>query len=43
MQAKKMLYQMLKKSCPQMHACRLSALMDAVESLVYGQVLTVTG
>ena len=43
MQAKKMLHQMLKKSCPQIHTCRLSALMDTVESLVYGQTLTVTG
>jgi hypothetical protein len=43
MQAKKMLHQMLKKSCPQIHSYRLSALLDTVESLVHGQVLTVTG
>lgn len=43
MQAKKMLHQTIKKSCPQIHSYRLSALLDVVESLVYGQVLTVTG
>jgi len=43
MQAKIMLHQMLNKSCPQIHHCRLTALMDGVESLVYGNTLTVTG
>ena len=43
MQAKKMLHQMLNKNCPQIHNMRLTALMDGVESLVYGQTLTVTG
>ena len=43
MQAKKMLHQMIKKSCPQMHDYRLTALVDVIESLVYGQTLTVTG
>jgi len=43
MQAKKMLHQMLNKNCPQIHEFRLTALMDGVESLVYGQTLTVTG
>jgi Transposase DDE domain len=43
MQAKKMLHQTIKKSCPQMHDCRLTSLLDVVESLVYGQTLTVTG
>lgn len=43
MQAKKMLHQMLSKNCPQIHDVRLTALMDGVESLVYGQTLTVTG
>lgn len=43
MQAKKILHQMLTKNCPQIHRCRLTALMDGVESLVYGQTLTVTG
>ncbi len=43
MQAKKMLQQTIKKSCPHIHNYRLTALMDVVESLVYGQILTVTG
>jgi len=43
MQAKKMLHQILDKNCPQIHEYRLTALMDVVESLVYGQTLTVTG
>ena len=43
MQAKKMLHQTLKKSCPQIHQYRLTALVDTVESLVHGQTLTVTG
>ena len=43
MQAKKMLHQMLSKNCPQIHDYRLTGLMDVVESLVYGQTLTVTG
>ena len=43
MQAKKMLHQMLKKSCPRIHQYRLTALVDVVESLVHGQTLTVTG
>jgi DDE family transposase len=43
MQAKKMLHQMLHNNCPQIHDYRLTALMDVVESLVYGNTLTVTG
>ena len=39
----KMLHQMLNKNCPQIHTSRLMTLMDVVESLVHGQVLTVTG
>ncbi|MFT5426505.1 MAG: hypothetical protein ACI9ZT_001446 [Gammaproteobacteria bacterium] len=36
MQATKMLHQMLNKNCPQIHAIRLTALMDGDDSLVYG-------
>ncbi len=43
MQAKNMLHQMLKESCPAMHGYRLTALMDTVEALIHGQRLTVTG
>jgi hypothetical protein len=42
MHALKMLHQNLKKSCPQIHACRLTALMDVVTALAQGQTLTVT-
>jgi len=43
MHALKMLHQILNKSCPEIHAYRLSALMSVVDALVYGQKLTVTG
>lgn len=42
MQMKEMLLQMLNKNCPQIHTCRLTALMDGVELLVYDQTLTLT-
>ena len=42
MHALKMLHQTLTKSCPAIHACRLTALMDVVTALVQGQTLTVT-
>ncbi|MCH8262554.1 MAG: IS4 family transposase [Proteobacteria bacterium] len=43
MHATKMLHQTIKKSCPQIHHNRLTALVDVVESLVYGKTLTITG
>ena len=43
MHAMKMLHQILKKHCPDIHTYRLTSLMDVVESLTYGQTLTVTG
>lgn len=43
MHAIKMLHQMLNKNCPQIHYCRLTALVSVVESLIYGNTLTVTG
>jgi hypothetical protein len=43
MHATKMLQQMLTKNCPDIHAVRLSALMDNIAGLVHGQTLTVTG
>lgn len=43
MHAIKILHQMLKKNCTDIHAARLSALMDNIEGLVYGHTLTVTG
>jgi hypothetical protein len=43
MHATKMLQQILIKNCPDIHAVRLSALMDNVAGLVRGQTLTVTG
>lgn len=43
MHAIKMLHQMLNKNCPQIHSNRLTALVDVVESLIYGNTLTVTG
>lgn len=43
MHATTILPQMLTKNCPQIHANRLSALVDVVDALVVGQTLTVTG
>jgi hypothetical protein len=43
MHATKMLHQFLQKNCPDIHAVRLSALMDNMAGLVYSQTLTVTG
>lgn len=43
MHALNRLQQMLKKHCPAIHTYRLTSLMDMVESLTYGQRLTVTG
>lgn len=43
MQALKIVHQMLNKNCPQIHAARLTAMLDGVESLIHGQTLTVTG
>ncbi len=43
MHATKMLQQFLQKNCPNIHAVRLSALMDNIAGLVHGQTLTVTG
>jgi hypothetical protein len=42
MHALKMLHQNLQESCPHIHTTRLTALLDGVEALVYGQSLTVT-
>ena len=43
MHALKMIHQMIQENCPSIHATRLTSLLDAVESLLYGQTLTVTG
>lgn len=43
MHALKMVHQLLEKSCPEIHASRRTALVSAVEALIHGQTLTVTG
>jgi len=43
MHATQILHQTLQRSCPHIHACRLTALLDVVSGLVAGQTLTVTG
>jgi hypothetical protein len=43
MHALKIVHQLLTKNCTDIHKTRLAALMNVVESLLYGQTLTVTG
>lgn len=43
MHALKIVHQLLSKNCPDIHKTRLRALMNVVESLLYGKTLTVTG